>query len=101
MTKFEVSDAMVEAAIAVYLGVKPYNPTRRDNVVHYSALKGAISAAIEASGLLEWIAELEARIDHATNAANGFMDKNKNTAKYFLHISDILNPHVEDTTNDQ
>jgi hypothetical protein len=64
-------------------------------------MRAAITAAFEASGLVERIAELEARIDHATNAANNFMDKNKNTAKYFLHISDILNPHVEDTTHDQ
>jgi hypothetical protein len=97
MTKPTVTDAMLDAAEQAYDTIAAIE---HDAWCYTAPTRAAITAAIKVSGLVERIAELEARIDHATNAANGFMDKNKNTAKYFLHISDILNPHVEDTTND-
>ena len=97
MTKPTVTDAMLNAAEQAYDTIAAIE---HDAWCYTAPTRAAITAAIKVSGLVERIAELEARIDHATNAANGFMDKNKNTAKYFLHISDILNPHVEDTTND-
>ena len=100
MTKFEVTDDVLDVAEIAYDNQSVLEKDERHHC-YSGPMRAAITAAIEASGLVERIAELEARIDHATNAANGFMDKNKNTAKYFLHISDILNPHVEDTTNDQ
>jgi hypothetical protein len=46
-------------------------------------------------------AQLRGIIEHAHNASRRFIDNNKNTGKYFLHICDILKPHVKDTTHDQ
>ncbi len=107
MTKFEVTDAMLESAIAAWFavveGIDPRTcegvPVPPENL--HDAMRAAITAAFEASGLVERIAELEERLNHAHDTSRHFMGIHKNTAKYFLHISNILKPHVEDTTNDQ
>jgi hypothetical protein len=148
MSKFEVTDAMLEAfnRAACELGW-PWTTTQ-------FPAEAAITAAFEASGILEenykaftdgmeaaaqicgTLAEVEyddadgfqaatgceaaimrvvneqrteqalnaenARlreiIEHAHNTSRRFIDNNKNTGKYFLHICDILKPHVEEPT---
>ena len=55
MTKFEVTDDAIHTAIDAY--EKEYAPPY---CVEFDAMRAAITAAIEASGLVERIAELEA-----------------------------------------
>jgi hypothetical protein len=65
MTKFEVTDAMLESAIAAWFavveGIDPRTcegvPVPPENL--HDAMRAAITAALEASGLVERIAELE------------------------------------------
>jgi hypothetical protein len=59
-TKFEVTNAMLRPAAAAYLRGSPYSFA---HPVSDSGLRAAISAAIEASGLVERIAELETDLD--------------------------------------
>ena len=63
MTKFEVSDAMVEAASNAY---------EQDNsagkMVRERPMRAAISAAFEASGLVEEVAEAKAEITRMRQA---------------------------------
>jgi hypothetical protein len=91
MTKPTVTDAMVSVAKHAY-----FNPWPEPR-----PMRAAITAAIEASGLVEENARLRGIIEHAHDTSRHFMGIHKNTAKYFLYICDILKPHVEDTTNDQ
>lgn len=58
MSKFEVSDAMVEAAIAAK-ALYWFEPPAQ--IGEGEAMRAAIIAAIEASGLVGRIAELEAK----------------------------------------
>jgi hypothetical protein len=55
MTKFEVTDAMVEAAWKIYAAAPVENGWK-------AAMRDAITAAIEASGILEENARLRAAI---------------------------------------
>jgi hypothetical protein len=71
MTKFEVTDAMLESAIAAWFavveGIDPRTcegvPVPPENL--HDAMRAAITAAIEASGLLDLIAKADAVLDHA------------------------------------
>jgi hypothetical protein len=71
MTKFEVSDAMVEAASKAQTMTNIFSPVRRD-AVRRKALRAAISAAIEASGLDDLITILDAVLDHADAHCRAF-----------------------------
>jgi hypothetical protein len=66
MTKPTVTDEMVEAAI------KADRQAHMEDCVHSDCLHAAITAAIEASGLVERIAELEAALN--TPEVNSFTD---------------------------
>ncbi len=61
MTKFEVTDAIVSAAAWAHQTA----PTRIGHP--FIPMRAAITAALNASGLLERIAELEAAIENALN----------------------------------
>ncbi len=76
------------------IDLRPHNDPAR-------LMEEAKDWAAECFQLHEENARLRGIIEHAHNTSHRFLDKNKNTAKYFLHICDILKPHVEDTTNDQ
>ena len=54
MTKFEISDAMVDEAEDAYNRLSGDEP-----ICYRDAMRAAITAALEASGLVERIAELE------------------------------------------
>jgi hypothetical protein len=83
MTKFEVSDAMVEAAVKQYVALMPFKvdpPT-------YKAMRAAITAALEASGLLEEVAEAEAEI---TRLRQSLADIANGTNSWFNHAEEAL-----------
>ena len=74
---FEVTDAMVNVAIHAYLGVKPYNQDRQKLTVLDRALKDAITAAFEVSGILEENARLRdenARLEALIPLADAVLD---------------------------
>jgi hypothetical protein len=60
-----------------------------------------IASYVSDGKLVEENARLREIIEHAHDTSRHFMGRNPLAAKYFLHICDILKPHVEDTTNDQ
>jgi hypothetical protein len=68
MSKFEISDAMVEAAIAAK-ALYWFKPPAQ-NISEGEAMRAAISAAFEASGLVERIAELEKAGKNLTDACH-------------------------------
>jgi hypothetical protein len=81
MTKFEISDAMFEAAIEAWFRVvkgaesnflngTPNPPVPPENL--HDAMRAAITAAIEASGILELIAKAAAVLDHADAHCRAF-----------------------------
>ena len=68
--KYEVTDAMVEAASKAQTMTNIFSPVRRD-AVRRKAMRAAITAAIEASGLVEENARLREALRKIERLARG------------------------------
>jgi hypothetical protein len=94
MTKFEVTDAMVEDAVKQYVALMPFKvdpPT-------YKAMRAAITAAIEASGLVEENTKLKLFVEAVASGEFKNMVHPMNSAKDVLqHKAEQL---LKNTTND-
>ena len=96
--KFEVTDAMVEAASKAENMTNIFNPVRNTSA-RRKAMRAAITAAFEASGLVEENTKLKLFVEAVASGEFKNMVHPMNPAKDVLqHKAEQL---LKDTTNDQ